>query len=123
LQKNFTDQREALEKDLTDKIGALEKELQGGAMSEEEAATKLTTAMLSAQKRLSAAREKLERELNIELELADVQLNENIRRIQGWYKFYAVALPPIPPLLIAFAVLFVRRIRESEGVPQSRRRK
>ena len=123
LQKQFDEQRAAEEKELADKMKKLEEDLKLGSMNEDEATSKLTAAMLAAQKRLAAAKEKQERELNIQLEKADVELNENIRRIQGWYKFYAVALPPIPPLFIAFAVFFVRRIRESESVPQARRRK
>ncbi len=123
LQKLFDNQIAVEEKELSDKMKKLEEELKGGAMSEDEATSKLTAALLAAQKRLSAAKEKQERELNIQLEKTDVELNENIRRIQGLYKFSAVVLPPIPPLFIGFVVLFIRRIRESEGVPTTRRKK
>ena len=121
--ESFKKQEEDLDKELADKKDELKEKFQGGSVSRDEVIRRLFAAELAAQKRLDAAKEKAERELSIKLEEAQVKLNENIRRIQGWYKFYAVALPPIPPLLIAFGVFFVRRIRESEGVPQSRRRK
>ncbi len=123
LQKQFDDQRAAEEKKLTDEMKKLEDELKGGSVNEDEATRKLTAAMLAAQKRLGAAKEKQERELNLQLERADVELNENIRRIQGRYKLFAVLLPPLPPLMIGVCVFFLRRMREREGIPQSRRRK
>ncbi|MDR2755791.1 MAG: Gldg family protein [Planctomycetaceae bacterium] len=123
LQKQFDAQTETEEKELTDKMKELEKGLKEKTVNEDEALRKLGVAMVTAQKRLNSAKEKQQRELNIQLEKADVELNENIRRIQGQYKLAAVTLPPIPPLLIALGVFFVRKIRETEGIPQSRRKK
>lgn len=123
LQKQFDAQTETEEKELADKMKGLEEGLKKGVVNEDEALRKLGTAMMTAQKRLNSAKEKQQRELNIQLEKADVELNEHIRRIQGQYKLAAIALPPIPPLLIALGVFFVRKIRETEGIPQSRRKK
>ena len=123
LQREFREMAEAAEKGLQDKMDQLRSELRSGAMNEGEAARKLSAAMMTAQKNLETVRERMQRELNIKLEKADVDLNEHISAIQGQYKLWSVVLPPIPPLAIALAVFFVRRIRESEGIPSSRRKK
>ncbi|MCA9270301.1 MAG: hypothetical protein KDA41_17590, partial [Planctomycetales bacterium] len=44
------------------------------------------------------------------------------RSIQNQYKTWAVVLPTIPPLLVGLAVFLLRRVRESQGVAQARRR-
>jgi len=118
-EEKVTEESAALEA----RIEQLRREYGRGEMNQGEAARRLEAAMITAQKRLGSVRERLQRELNKELEEAEVKLNEEIRRIQGEYKLWSVLLPPIPPLLIALTVFFVRRIRESEGIPMSRRRK
>ena len=123
LQKEFEERIVSEEKALQDKMDQLRSELRSGAMNEGEAARKLAAAMMTAQKNLETVRERMQRELNIKLEKADVELNEHISTVQGQYKLWSVVLPPIPPLAIALGVFFVRRIRESEGVPSSRRKK
>lgn len=47
-------------------------------------------------------------------------LSDNIRRQQSLYKWCAVALPPIPPLVIGLIVFFNRRAKEQEGVSRNR---
>jgi ABC-2 type transport system permease protein len=42
--------------------------------------------------------------------------------VQDNYKLWAVLLPPIPPLIVAFAVFFNRRAKEREGVSKARLR-
>ncbi len=42
--------------------------------------------------------------------------------IENGYKFWAVLLPPIPPLVLGVIVWIVRRIREREGVARERLR-
>ena len=44
------------------------------------------------------------------------------RSTQNYFKAMAVLLPPIPPLIIAGAVFLARRLRESQGISQQRRR-
>ena len=123
LQKELEDRVASEEKELQDTIAKLRTAFQGGAVNEGEASRKLQAAMMTAQKRLESERERMQRELSGKLEEADVKLNEHISRVQGQYKLWSVVLPPIPPLLIALSVFFVRRIRESGGVPVSRRRR
>jgi ABC-2 type transport system permease protein len=42
--------------------------------------------------------------------------------VQDKYKLWAVLLPPIPPLIVAFVVFFNRRANEREGVSKARLR-
>jgi ABC-2 type transport system permease protein len=123
LQEEFADKVTVEERKLQDEMDRLQMELRTGAMSEGVAVQKLNAAMMTAQKNLDVVRERMERELNIKLQEAEVELNEYISNVQGSYKLWSVVLPPIPPLAIALMVLFVRRIRELEGIPSTRRRK
>ena len=54
--------------------------------------------------------------------LVETDLTKEVRRLQDWYKMWAVLLPPIPPLLVGCFVFFNRRAREREGVAKSRLR-
>jgi ABC-2 type transport system permease protein len=45
-----------------------------------------------------------------------------IRKIQTRLKIWAVAIPPIPPIIVGFVVFVVRRLREREGIAKSRLR-
>ncbi len=48
--------------------------------------------------------------------------DREIRQVQDTYKLAAVALPPIPPLIIALIVFLMRRARELQGVNTRRLR-
>ncbi len=72
-----------------------------------------------------------ERKLDIKLEqmrrdrdknIADAQrkADRSIMSIQNRYKFWAVILPTIPPLLVGMVVFVSRRLREREGIAKSR---
>ena len=56
------------------------------------------------------------------IEEARRQTDLRILEIQNFYKFLAVALPPIPPLLVGLVVFVSRRLREREGIAKSRLR-
>ena len=45
-----------------------------------------------------------------------------ILNLQNSYKFWAIFLPPIPPLLVGIAVFVSRRVREREGISKNRLR-
>ncbi len=70
--------------------------------------------------RVSALRAKLDREREDEFRRIENTMAAQIHNVQDRYKMLAVLLPPIPPLLIAICVFFVRRAREREGVSASR---
>lgn len=123
LQKKFDAQIEEAEKKLTEDMKQLEEKYKQGDVNEEEVQRKIFVSISAAQKQLAAAKEKQQRDLNQQLEKAEVDLNNHIQRIQGRYKLLAVLVPPIAPLLIGIIVFFIRKVRETEGIPQTRRRK
>jgi ABC-2 type transport system permease protein len=64
----------------------------------------------------------LERDRDRQIKLAQRELDAKIRGLQDRYKLFAVVLPPILPILLAFFVFFHRREAEREGVTSSRLR-
>jgi ABC-2 type transport system permease protein len=90
-------------------------------------------ALRDARERLEIERERLSRKLEVTREQLKRERDEQIERqrretdlkilaIKNEYKFWAVALPPIPPLLVALVVFVRRRLREREGIAKSRMR-
>ncbi|MFO0900745.1 MAG: Gldg family protein [Pirellulales bacterium] len=75
-----------------------------------------------AQTKLDAETARLLSKRNDEIKQIETELSTQIRSVQDEYKQWAVILPPIPPLLVAFFVYFRRRSREQEGVSRSRLR-
>lgn len=67
-------------------------------------------------------KQQMERELNTKIEQIRREADLRIQEVQNWYKFWAVVIPPIPPLLVGIVVLVQRRLREREGVSKSRLR-
>ena len=65
---------------------------------------------------------KAEKERSKKIKEIDRDLALNVRGVQDFYKFCAVLIPPIPPLLVAFFVYFHRRRGEAEGVSRERLR-
>jgi ABC-2 type transport system permease protein len=64
----------------------------------------------------------LEAARNRQVKQSERELAAQIRGVQDRYKFLAVALPPILPILLAFFVFFHRRKAEQEGVDARRLR-
>ncbi len=65
---------------------------------------------------------RLEKQRDKQVKETDRELAAEISGVQNWYKLYAVILPPIPPILLAFFVFFHRRRAEQEGVDARRLR-
>ncbi len=65
---------------------------------------------------------RLQEERNHRIKQSERELSAEIRGVQNFYKLCAVLLPPIPPILLAFAVFFHRRHAEQEGVDTRRLR-
>ena len=74
------------------------------------------------ERRRDAEIERLKTDRNRKLEEIDRQLELKTREVQNQFKFYAAALPPIPPLLVGCLVFIRRRLREREGVSRERLR-
>lgn len=108
---------------MNDRIVKIREDMKNSTLTQEEIEAQLAAVLISAQKNLQGKTETLNREMEQRIERETVDLNEFVHKVQGEYKFYAVALPPIPPLLIGFCVFISRRMREYEGVPKTRRKK
>lgn len=76
----------------------------------------------NAQKQREQSIEKMQRERDKNLATIDLKLTNELRSLQDGYKMWALLLPPIPPLVVAFLVYFDRRAREKEGVSKARLR-
>jgi ABC-2 type transport system permease protein len=74
------------------------------------------------QRQLDVSLSELEKKRDDELKQIQRDLELDVRQVQDSYKLWAVLVPPIPPLLIAFFVYFHRRSQEREGVSKSRLR-
>jgi len=74
------------------------------------------------QRQLDVSLSELEKKRDDELKQIQRSLELDVRKVQDSYKLWAVLVPPIPPLLIAFFVYFHRRSQEREGVSKSRLR-
>ena len=61
-------------------------------------------------------------ELNRTKKQNQYELKQKIRAEEDFYKFLAILIPPIPPLLLALFVFFRRRSAEREGVAKERLR-
>ena len=85
-------------------------------------AQKLAEVQERLKRRLDVKREQLQRQRDEKIEEIRRQVDSEIVGIKNWYKGLAVALPPIPPLLVALIVFVRRRLREREGVAKSRMR-
>ncbi len=85
-------------------------------------AQKLAEVQERLKRRLDVKREQMQRQRDEQIEEIRRKVDLEIVGIKNWYKFLAVALPPIPPLLIGLIVFVRRRLREREGVAKSRMR-
>ena len=109
--KKYTDRLEALAKDpdasMADRV-AIEQIRQ----IEEQRITQ----------RQEVTRRQLQQELSKQIIQIRAESDLGIQSIQNWYKFWAVFIPPIPPLLVCLIVFVHRRLREREGVTKARLR-
>lgn len=85
-------------------------------------AQKLAEVQERLKRRLGVKREQLQRQRDENIEDIRRKVDLQIAGIKNYYKFLAVAIPPIPPLLIGLIVFVRRRLREREGVAKSRLR-
>ncbi len=83
-------------------------------------ALEVQAALQANERRMEAIVERLERDRDQQIQKRDRDLALKIRGIQDQYKFAAVLLPPIPPLVLAVIVYGKRRRRERVGVPLKR---
>jgi ABC-2 type transport system permease protein len=114
--------REEEQKKLDESMAKLRKDYQSQKVSEIDLANNVGMALQEGQKRMTAKIEQAEREANERIERNETDLNLEVQRVQNFYKFCAVVLPPLPLLGLALGVFLVRRANEHEGVSKSRLR-
>ena len=73
-------------------------------------------------RRKQVQEEKMRRQEEDRIDQINREIDLEIAQIKNWYKFLAVALPPIPPLLVGLIVFARRRLREREGIAKTRMR-
>src|SRR5262249_49742411 len=117
--KEFDKARAAAQKDFQKLIDDVQKNKE---LNPQQAAIELLTAQQSGQRRLDARLEQIKRVRDRETKASEQQMAQEVRHVQDRYKLWAVLLPPIPPLIVAFIVFFNRRANEREGVSKSRLR-
>jgi len=128
----FKEEYEALETELDYKVEQAEanlRELQRraerGSVDQgaiRTAAQTLSAVRTNAQKRKANAERARDAKVKAVSRENERRTNLEIRNVQRWIKIWAVALPPIIPLLIGFAVFVMGRLREREGVSKARLR-
>jgi ABC-2 type transport system permease protein len=134
-QKDFDQAVKAIEEENAKEIDKFQKELeelqakqtdagQGGIRFSDlqSRAQKLAEVQERLKRRLDVKREQMQRQRDEKIEEIRRKVDLEILGIKNWYKALAVALPPIPPLLVGLIVFVRRRLREREGVAKSRMR-
>jgi ABC-2 type transport system permease protein len=114
------EQIEAAQKHFNDAITEVQKAGAGG--DPRIVQTQLEMTREAEQRKLEVQIGTLEKERNKKIKQSERDLAMKVRGVQDWYKFLAVVVPPIPPILLALAVFFHRRKTEQEGVDARRLR-
>lgn len=70
--------------------------------------------------RAAKIKERLQKDLQSNVTAIELSNELEIQRIQNWFKYWAIALPPIPPLLLGLIVFARRRLMEREGISKTR---
>jgi len=112
------EEQEAFER----RISEIEKDAQEQNLNPNEILRMVALARNVGQRRLDATITRLEQKRDQQIRQAETEFSTQLHVWQDLYKLLAVLIPPIPPLLVGAAVFFNRRVREREGVVQSRLR-
>ncbi len=117
--KDFDTARAKAQKEFDDQMAALAKR-QG--VNRQQAAIDKLQAQMQGQQKLDVALQGLKDKRDKAIKASQTNLELAVRKVQDEYKLWAVLLPPIPPLIVAFIVFFNRRAGEREGVSKARLR-
>jgi len=120
--EEFKQASEEAEGKLTEKIQSLQKDMAAKHVDLQEIVRRIGIAQREEQKHMNAKIEQMEQRRDKEILRIDTELSNEIEEVQNSYRMWAVLLPPIPPLLLACFVFFLRRAKEREGVAQARLR-
>ncbi len=112
-------QIEAVRQQFRQKIAELEKRTDLDARSK---AQQIEMQRIRSERERDVKIARLEKQRDKQVKQTDRELTAEIQGVQNRYKRYAVILPLIPPVLLAFFVYFHRRRAEQEGVDTRRLR-
>ncbi len=132
FQENFNseirkaeDENQKIESKFMDQVRALE--AKGVAtpddarnLMQKQQEAKIQSGLLA--KKLLVRKKQLEKERDERIAESRRQADKQVLKLKSSYKFWAIFLPPIPPLLIGIAVFVSRRVREREGISKNRLR-
>jgi ABC-2 type transport system permease protein len=113
---------EEIEGGVEKQVAEIRKKLEKEGLNEEERLRREEIVRRHGNERAQAAAQRWRNERNAEVGKIKHQTEREIQAIQNRYKTWAVALPPILPLLVGIVVFFNRRAGEREGVAASRLR-
>lgn len=122
--KSYTEQLEqdlqAERGKLQEEINKLDEDLAAGRI--DAAAYKRTRQLIEtrAENRFQIYQASRQREAEKDIRLVQRRLDQEVQSMQSTYKLFAVALPPLIPMIIGIAVFFNRRKREKLGVSAAR---
>jgi ABC-2 type transport system permease protein len=122
-EKVATEAKTKAEKELRDKVEALQREgaIDPAKQSQLVALLQMTQLReVQEERKLEVKLQQLRRDRDKNIDAAQREADQNIQKIQNFYKFYAAVLPAIPPLLIGLVVFVSRRLREREGISKAR---
>ncbi|MGD9720330.1 MAG: Gldg family protein [Pirellulales bacterium] len=117
--KKFETERGKAQQQFDNRIAELKKR---EGLNQQQAMIEILQAQQDGQDRLNNKIESLKRERDQEVKRIESEAAQRVRAVQDRYKLWAVLLPPIPPLIVAFVVFFNRRANEREGVSKARLR-
>lgn len=115
--KEFEEEKQKLQKALDEKVDAMKKRKDA---STQDMLNEVALALQDGQRRLESKTEQLREERDRKGNRIETDLTLEVNKVRNYAKWCAVALPPIPWLFLAVAVLIVRRRGEREGVARSR---
>lgn len=120
LQQNFEAEKEKAQKEFDKELDDLRKKSK--ELDEITLAQMVAMKQEAGSRRLQTKISQLKKDYDKQVTASDRELNIEINREQNRIKWWAVVLPPIPPLLVGLGVYFNRRAREREGVSKARLR-
>jgi ABC-2 type transport system permease protein len=119
-EKKIRDQEDAGNKKIEDMIKELEAQLQKENPDLEAVLQERKRVQKEEQDKLNRVVARATRDANAQIKSTERQVGRDTRQLQDGYKLASVIVPPIPPLILAVVVFFVRRSREREGISRKR---
>ncbi len=121
-QRKLQNEQENLQQRVDAEVKKIEEALKKQGINLQEAQQRLEIVRQNAEKRFRAQLERLRRETNRRIRQLRLDLNKREEALRRWYKFMAVGVPPIFPLLMGIVVFVNRLARERESVSRKRLR-